>query len=79
MPRLRRSFSTLGPVLSSRRDWRAGGGFFSCKSTAARTFTDERALLVAGQPEVREYRARYWDRGIANGAWSDVQKMTVAP
>ena len=26
---------------------------------------DERPLLVAGQPEVREYRMRFWDKGHA--------------
>jgi hypothetical protein len=25
-------------------------------------YLDERSLLVAGQAEVREYRARFWDR-----------------
>jgi len=27
---------------------------------------DERPLLVAGTPEVREYRMRFWDKGISN-------------
>ena len=42
-------------------------------------YVDERPLLVAGQPEVREYRLRYWDKGTPNGDWSDTAKMTVAP
>ena len=40
---------------------------------------DERPLLVATTPEVREYRARFWDKGTPNGDWCDVGKVTVAP
>jgi hypothetical protein len=40
---------------------------------------DERPLLVAGQPEVREYRMRFWDKGTPNGDWTDVVKVTVSP
>ena len=29
--------------------------------------------------QMPEYRMRYWDKGIANGPWADVQKATVAP
>lgn len=42
-------------------------------------YTDSRPLAVAGQPEVREYRLRYWDAGSAVGEWSAVQKITIAP
>lgn len=65
-----------GVVIESRR---AGGAWEQVGVTTARTWTDERPLLVSGQPEVREFRSRYWDKGIANGPWSDVQKVTVAP
>ena len=40
---------------------------------------DERPLAVATVPEVREYRARFWDKGTPNGDWCDVGKVTVAP
>jgi hypothetical protein len=40
---------------------------------------DERPLLVAGTPEVREYRMRFWDKGTPNGDWTDVTKVTVSP
>ncbi|MCA1963224.1 MAG: hypothetical protein LDL31_04705 [Prosthecobacter sp.] len=40
---------------------------------------DERPLLVAGAPEVREYRMRFWDKGTPNGDWTDVVKVTVSP
>ena len=42
-------------------------------------YTDTRPLAVAGQPEVREYRLRYWDDGAAVGEWSEVQKITISP
>ncbi len=42
-------------------------------------FLDECPLLAAGQPKVREYRLRNWDKGTPNGDWSDMAKMTVAP
>ena len=42
-------------------------------------YLDERPLLVAGQPEVREYRLRFWDKGTPNGDWSDVASVTVSP
>ena len=41
-------------------------------------YVDERPLLVAGQPETREYRVRFWD-DAPNGEWSDVAKVTVSP
>ena len=34
---------------------------------------------VAGTPEVREYRMRFWDKGMPNGDWTDVVKVTVSP
>ena len=42
-------------------------------------YSDERPLLAAGQPEVREYRMRFWDKGTPNGDWTDVAKVTVSP
>jgi hypothetical protein len=40
-------------------------------------FLDERPLRVPGQPEMREYRLRFWDRGHANGEWSNVSRIAV--
>lgn len=42
-------------------------------------YLDERPLLVAGVPEVREYRFRFWDKGTPNGPWTDVASVTVSP
>lgn len=69
-------FTHEGVVIESRR---GAGAWEQIAITTARTYVDERPLAVAGQPEVREYRLRYWDKGLANGPWSEVQKATVAP
>ncbi|MBI3878567.1 MAG: hypothetical protein HY301_00685 [Verrucomicrobia bacterium] len=42
-------------------------------------YLDDRPLLIAGTPEVREYRMRFWDKGTPNGDWTDVVKVTVYP
>ena len=42
-------------------------------------YLDARPLLVAGTPEVRQYRLRYWDKGLANGDWSATTTITVGP
>ena len=42
-------------------------------------YLDDRLLLVAGTPEVRKYRLRYWDKGIATGDWSATATITVGP
>jgi hypothetical protein len=42
-------------------------------------YLDDRALEVAGVPEVRRYRMRYWDKGEPSSDWSDVLTVTVGP
>ena len=42
-------------------------------------YLEERPLLAAAQPEVREYRMRFWDKGTPNGDWTDVVKVTMSP
>lgn len=42
-------------------------------------YIDARPLLVANTPEIREYRARFWDKGLPNGLWTDVARTTVSP
>jgi len=66
-----------GIILESRRgggDWQVLGSVVT-KSP----FLDERALLVPGQAEVREYRARFWDDGKGTSDWCDVAKVTLSP
>jgi len=45
--------------------WRGGLGVTLEKFFGG--IEDERPLLAAGTPEVREYRMRLWDKGTPNG------------
>jgi hypothetical protein len=58
-----------------------GGAFQPAGAAPARWCCppSPRPLLVAGQPEVRECRMRFWDQGTPNGDWTDVVKVTVSP
>ena len=42
-------------------------------------YIDERPLLNPAQPELRSYRARFWDAGTETGDWTDITTTTVAP
>ena len=68
-------YGHMGVYLESRRG--AGAWEFLAIDTDS-PYLDERPLLAAPTPEVREYRARYWDKGTPNGDWTDVVKVTVA-
>ncbi len=68
-------YGHMGVHIESRRN---GAWEFLAVDTES-PYTDERPLLTAGQPEVREYRMRFWDKGTANGDWTDVVKLTVSP
>ena len=66
-----------------------GGVYIECKrGTEDWTFLaidsespylDDRPLLTAATPEVRNYRLRYWDTGTPNGDWTEVATITVGP
>ena len=43
----------------------------------SRAYRDTRPLLVANVPEVRTYRARFWDKGVAHGEWSPLVTIQV--
>ena len=58
---------------------RNGGAWEFLAVDAEKTYIDERPLLAADAPELREYRMRFWGKGQANGDWTPVQKVTVAP
>lgn len=58
---------------------RGSGGWEPLVVSTKSPIVDSRALLVAGQAEVRQYRFRYYDAGKANGAWTDVIRVTVGP
>jgi hypothetical protein len=40
-----------------------------------KTIYDERPEAVAGTPESREYRMRWWDKDEAHGDWSQTQTV----
>jgi hypothetical protein len=63
-------------MIESRR---GSGAWEELAQSNKSPFIDNRALLVAGQAEVREYRARFWDNGVPSSDWCDVAKVTVGP
>ena len=65
-----------GISLESRRN--NGTWEFLCIAMSKPCY-DERALLDAAIPEIREYRASWWDNGSANGDFCPVQTITVTP
>ena len=65
-----------GVIVESRRN---GGPWEVLGFAVTKPWYDDRALLVDTAPEVREYRLRWWDKGEANGEYTPVQKVTVAP
>jgi hypothetical protein len=69
-------YSHGGVVVESRRN---NGEWEVLGIVVTKPWYDERALLVDTVPEVREYRLRWWDKGEANGEYTAVQKVTVAP
>ncbi|MDP1589076.1 MAG: hypothetical protein Q8M07_15100 [Prosthecobacter sp.] len=69
-------YTHMGVYIESRRG--TGAWEFLAIDTES-PYIDERPLLVAGTPEVREYRMRFWDKGTPNGDWTDVVKVTVSP
>ena len=73
-----RKYTHQGIYGESRRGGPNAPWEFLCIDTES-PYEDERPLLVPGQPEVREYRVRYWDKGTPNGDWTDVVKVTVSP
>ncbi|MBL9131234.1 MAG: hypothetical protein JNG86_08550 [Verrucomicrobiaceae bacterium] len=56
-----------------------GGAWVFLAIDTESPYLDERPLQTPGQAEVREYRARFWDKGELNGNWCDVAKVTVGP
>lgn len=71
-------YDHMGVVIESRRGG-ASAPWEDLGVATGRTWMDVRPLLVAGQPEIREYRLRFWDDGAPNGPWTDIGKVTVSP
>lgn len=63
-------------IIESRR---GGGNWEDLGMTKTSPFTDMRPLLVAGQAEIREYRARFFDNSQPNGEYSDIARVTLSP
>ena len=70
-------YNHMGVYIESRRGVNGVWEFLAIDTESP--YIDERPLLVAGTPEVREYRMRFWDKGTPNGDWTDVVKVTVSP
>jgi hypothetical protein len=71
-----KKFGRQGVVIYSRR---GGGAWEMLAIDLASPYLDERPLLVAGQPEVREYRLQYYDDAAAVGDFTEVASVTVTP
>ncbi len=69
-------FGHAGVCMESRR---GGGDWEPLGVDTESPYDDERPLLAADTPEVREYRMRFWDKGTPNGDWTGVAKVTVSP
>ena len=69
-------FGHTGVCMESRR---GGGDWEPLAVDTESPYDDERPLLAADTPELREYRMRFWDKGTPNGEWTGVAKMTVSP
>lgn len=64
-----------GVVIQSRRD----GDWELLAIDLSSPYLDDRPLLAAGQPEVREYRLQYYEDAAASGGFTNVASVTVAP
>lgn len=71
-----RKFGRPAVVIYSRR---GGGAWEQLNVSSKSPYQDMRPLLIAGQPEVREYRLQYHDGNAPVGAFTEVQSATVAP
>lgn len=63
-------------VIESRR---GGGAWEEIAQSNKSPYVDERALLVPGAAEVREFRGRFWDSGKPSSDWCNVLRVTVGP
>jgi hypothetical protein len=71
-----KKFGRQGVVIQSRR---GGGAWEMLAIDLASPYLDERPLLVAGQPEMREYRLQFYDDAAPTGGFTDVATVTVTP
>lgn len=69
-------YGHMGVTIETRRG-ESGWEFLAIDTESP--YEDQRPLLQPSQPEVREYRMRFWDKGTPNGDWTDIAKATVSP
>ncbi len=53
--------------------------FITIGFDSSEPYVDARAPVTAGQPEVRQYRARFYDPAGPIGTWSDIVSATAQP
>ena len=71
-----KKFGRQGVVIHSRR----GGGAWEMLAIDLNSpYLDERPLLVAGQPEMREYKLQFYDDAGPAGGFTAVTTVTVSP
>jgi hypothetical protein len=71
-----KKFDHDGVVISTRR---GGGAWEMLAIDLSSPYLDERPLLVATTPEIREYRMQFFDGHTPVGGFTPVQSITVAP
>jgi hypothetical protein len=71
-----RKFGRQGVVIHGKR---GGGGWELLAIDLSSPYLDERPLLVAGQPELREYKLQYYDDAAPVGDFTTVMSVNVAP
>jgi hypothetical protein len=71
-----KKYGRQGVVIFSRR---GGGAWEMLAIDLSSPYLDERPLLAAGQPEVREYKLQFYDDAAPTGDFTPVQSVTVTP
>ena len=71
-----KKYGRQGVVIHCKR---GGGAWEMLAIDLASPYVDERPLLVATQPEVRDYRLQFYDDAAPVGDFTDVSSVTVAP
>lgn len=78
--RVRLTFAMLGHDQLEIQSERAAESSFTLLAFDTNSpYLDARAPLIAGQPELRRYKARYRDDDLPVGGWSDTVEVTAAP
>jgi len=71
-----RKYGRPGVAIYSRR---GGTAWELLAIDLSSPYNDERPLLAAGVPEIREYKLQYYDDAAPTGDFTEVQSVTVSP